>query len=178
MREASAYLIVAIRSASELPADGAPFAINLYLKCKQESGRRQGFSNDRVGGGLPRPPEWVPRFIMDRHAGLELGGATDLLECGLDDRLILESMGCSVTSNKPFKWTGHHQLSATPPQTPCLPLRGSAQVMPQPINRPSPGVWWIRSACCWRLCRSSPSSSCIPAAFQRNLSDHPQTSGH
>ena len=64
MREASAYLIVAIRSASELPADGAPFAINLYLKCKQESGRRQGFSNDRVGGGLPRPPEWVPRFIM------------------------------------------------------------------------------------------------------------------
>jgi len=29
------------------------------------------------------------------------------------------------TSNKPFEWTGHHQLSAPPPQDSCLPLKGS-----------------------------------------------------
>ena len=28
-------------------------------------------------------------------------------------------------SNKPFEWTGPHQLSASPPQAPCLPLKGS-----------------------------------------------------
>jgi hypothetical protein len=28
-------------------------------------------------------------------------------------------------SNKLFDWTGRHQTSASPPQDPCLPLRGS-----------------------------------------------------
>jgi hypothetical protein len=27
--------------------------------------------------------------------------------------------------NKPFEWIGRHQLSASPAQTPCLPLKGS-----------------------------------------------------
>ena len=31
----------------------------------------------------------------------------------------------SDTLNKPLEWTGHHQLSATPPQAPCLLLKGS-----------------------------------------------------
>jgi len=31
------------------------------------------------------------------------------------------------TSNKPFEWTGHHKLSATPPQASCLPLKGSVE---------------------------------------------------
>ena len=30
-------------------------------------------------------------------------------------------------ANKPLEWTGHHQLSASPPQAPCLPLRGSVR---------------------------------------------------
>jgi hypothetical protein len=30
-------------------------------------------------------------------------------------------------SNKPLEWTGHHLLSAPPPQAPCLPLRGSVR---------------------------------------------------
>ena len=34
----------------------------------------------------------------------------------------------------PLEWSGHHQISASPPQTSCLPLRGS--VMPSE----SPGV--------------------------------------
>ena len=33
-------------------------------------------------------------------------------------------MACH-NSNKPFEWTYHHQLSASPPQTPCLPLKAS-----------------------------------------------------
>ncbi|MFN9803508.1 MAG: hypothetical protein ACK54Y_06750 [Bacteroidota bacterium] len=28
-------------------------------------------------------------------------------------------------SNKPFEWTGRQLLSASPPQAPCLPLKGS-----------------------------------------------------
>ena len=32
------------------------------------------------------------------------------------------------TSNKPFEWTGHHQLSAPPPQDFCLPLKGSVAI--------------------------------------------------
>jgi hypothetical protein len=28
-------------------------------------------------------------------------------------------------SNTPLEWTGHHEQPATPPQVPCLPLRGS-----------------------------------------------------
>ena len=31
------------------------------------------------------------------------------------------------TSNKPFEWTGLHQLSAAPPQASCLPLKGSVR---------------------------------------------------
>jgi hypothetical protein len=31
----------------------------------------------------------------------------------------------ATPSNKPLEWTGRQQLSATPPKTPCLPLRGS-----------------------------------------------------
>jgi hypothetical protein len=31
------------------------------------------------------------------------------------------------TSNKPFEWTGRHLLTASPPQAPCLPLRGSVR---------------------------------------------------
>jgi hypothetical protein len=31
------------------------------------------------------------------------------------------------TSNKPFEWTGHHKLLATPPQASCLPLKGSVR---------------------------------------------------
>ena len=31
------------------------------------------------------------------------------------------------TSNKPLEWTGHHQLSTSPPDTLCLPLRGSVR---------------------------------------------------
>jgi hypothetical protein len=27
--------------------------------------------------------------------------------------------------NKPFEWTGHHHLSASPPRALCLPLKGS-----------------------------------------------------
>jgi hypothetical protein len=30
-----------------------------------------------------------------------------------------------VASNKPLEWTGHHPLSAKPPHTSRLPLRGS-----------------------------------------------------
>jgi hypothetical protein len=33
----------------------------------------------------------------------------------------------SSSSNKPFEWTGHHQLSASPPQALCLPLKGSVR---------------------------------------------------
>jgi len=29
------------------------------------------------------------------------------------------------TSNKPFEWTGRHELPATPTPAPCLPLKGS-----------------------------------------------------
>jgi len=32
------------------------------------------------------------------------------------------------TSNKPFEWTGRHQLSASPPQAPCLPLKGGVRL--------------------------------------------------
>ena len=33
------------------------------------------------------------------------------------------------TSNKPFEWTGRHQLSASQPQAPRLPLKGSVMQM-------------------------------------------------
>jgi len=33
----------------------------------------------------------------------------------------------SDTSNKPFEWSGHHQLTASPPQAPCLPLKGGVR---------------------------------------------------
>jgi hypothetical protein len=108
--------IVASRSASELPADGAPIAINLCLRCKRESGRRQGFSNDQVCGGLSRPLNGYCDSKRLRHADLGLGGGTELLERGLDDRLIQESMGRSDTSNKPLEWTGRHQRSASQPK--------------------------------------------------------------
>jgi hypothetical protein len=33
--------------------------------------------------------------------------------------------GDATPSNKPLEWTGHHEQPGTPPQVPCLPLRGS-----------------------------------------------------
>jgi hypothetical protein len=44
------------------------------------------------------------------------------------------------TSNKPFEWTGHHQLSAPPPQDSCLPLKGSVRRI---VNQPG----WHRIVC-------------------------------
>ena len=37
-----------------------------------------------------------------------------------------------MSSNKPLEWTGLNQIVASPPQDPCLPLRGS--VRPQEIG--------------------------------------------
>jgi hypothetical protein len=36
-----------------------------------------------------------------------------------------------LPANKPLEWTGHHHVSASPPNILCLPLRGS--VMQNPI---------------------------------------------
>jgi hypothetical protein len=33
------------------------------------------------------------------------------------------------SSNKPLEWTSRHQLSAAPPQAPCLQLRGGVREM-------------------------------------------------
>jgi hypothetical protein len=41
-------------------------------------------------------------------------------------------IGETWPSNKPFEWTGHLQLSATPPQAPCLPLKGSVRFYVNP----------------------------------------------
>ena len=47
-------------------------------------------------------------------------------------------------ANKPLEWTGHHQLSASPPQAPCLPLRGS--VIRIHVVEAEPGNWgWLLS---------------------------------
>ncbi len=36
-------------------------------------------------------------------------------------------IGDGLPSNKPLEWTGHHKISATARQSPCLPLRGSVR---------------------------------------------------
>jgi hypothetical protein len=36
--------------------------------------------------------------------------------------------GDATPSNKPLEWTGHHEQPGTPPQVPCLPLRGSVRL--------------------------------------------------
>jgi hypothetical protein len=43
------------------------------------------------------------------------------------------------TSNKPFEWTGRNLLSASPPQSPCLPLKGSVSRVP--VIDAEPGSW-------------------------------------
>jgi hypothetical protein len=42
--------------------------------------------------------------------------------------------------NKPLEWTGHHQISASPLQLPCLPLRGSDMPAPPPPSPPQKSV--------------------------------------
>ena len=46
------------------------------------------------------------------------------------------------TSNKPFERTGRHKTFASPPQTPCLPLKGSVRAqsipLPPPYHPPHP----------------------------------------
>ena len=44
------------------------------------------------------------------------------------------------TSNKPFEWTGRHNHSATPPQAPCLPLKGSVRQAKEPCCAPTESV--------------------------------------
>jgi len=34
-----------------------------------------------------------------------------------------------AASNRPLEWSGLHHLSAAPPQAPCLPLRGSVNLL-------------------------------------------------
>jgi hypothetical protein len=40
--------------------------------------------------------------------------------------------GLAEPPNKPFEWTGHHQLSAPPSQAPCLALKGSVGNISKP----------------------------------------------
>ena len=47
----------------------------------------------------------------------------------------------AIPSNKPLEWTGRQQLSATPPKTPCLPLRGSVGPSMHMIRRIVIWVW-------------------------------------
>jgi hypothetical protein len=44
-----------------------------------------------------------------------------------DAKVRARSLWRSDTSNKPLERSGHHQQSASPPQAPCLPLRGSVR---------------------------------------------------
>ena len=39
----------------------------------------------------------------------------------------MQRPSCGRLSNKPLEWTGRRQSSASPPQAPCLPLRGSVR---------------------------------------------------
>jgi hypothetical protein len=72
------------------------------------------------------------------HCCFSLSIATSISPATMEGRRFLWSLlgwyGCcslwrSATSNKPLEWTGHNQPSCAPPQTPCLPLRGSVQVV-------------------------------------------------
>ena len=74
------------------------------------------------------------------HRCFSLPIATSISHATMEGRRFLWSLlgwyGCcslwrSATSNKPLECTGHNQLSSAPPQTPCLPLRGSVN---QPIS--------------------------------------------
>jgi hypothetical protein len=60
---------------------------------------------------------WVPFCALCVKQRLDLSDEKTVHQ-------IRENLG---TSNKPLEWTGHHHLSATPPQAPCLPLRGSVR---------------------------------------------------
>ena len=46
-----------------------------------------------------------------------------LSRSGLEELLAMAER----PANKPFEWTGRHLLSASPPQAPCLPLKGSVR---------------------------------------------------
>ena len=47
--------------------------------------------------------------------------------------------------NRPLEWTGHHQLSAAPPQIPCMPLRGSVTGLADEVEiEAAPGALTIR----------------------------------
>jgi hypothetical protein len=43
-------------------------------------------------------------------------------------------------ANKPLEWTGHPQLSASPPQASCLPLRGSVRPTETSLARIHPNI--------------------------------------
>jgi hypothetical protein len=57
------------QSASEIPADGVPITTKLCLRCKRESGRRQGFSRGEVFGELSRPLNGYDLESCERFAG-------------------------------------------------------------------------------------------------------------
>ena len=70
---------------------------------------------------------------------------TDVSSCSRYSSMREALVDCCVLrkpSNKPFEWTGRHELSASPPQAPCLPLKGSVRLsrvsaprsMPEPIR--------------------------------------------
>lgn len=58
--------------------------------------------------------------------------ASRLFHCCMDSeeevKVFLSYMGGGDTSNKPLEWTGQHHISTSPPQAPCLPLRGSVRL--------------------------------------------------
>jgi hypothetical protein len=52
----------------------------------------------------------------------------------------------SKPSNKPLEWAGHHLLSAPPPQSPCLPLRGSVSSLVRSRTKRATRIYG-RAAC-------------------------------
>jgi hypothetical protein len=47
----------------------------------------------------------------------------------------------SDTSNTPIEWTGNHQLSASPPETPCLPFKDIVKHISKRRFLPPTDMW-------------------------------------
>ncbi len=116
--------------------------------------RERGMSHQRLYKGQSGDQGSTYHTISKGFLALELCMRASVKQ-GAAKKMWLRLLNCSLfssspqslpvggdTSNKPFEWTGHQQLSALPPPPPasCLPLKVSVKSHHDDFSRQPPSV--------------------------------------
>jgi hypothetical protein len=77
---------------------------------------------------IPRHSE-IKQVVISHKSARVLGSIAliAMVRLLLNATVRVRYLSGNDTPNKPLEWSGRHQRSASPPEAPCLPLKGSVR---------------------------------------------------